>query len=269
MKIIRINHDFLGTVEAKIIKGRDFLRDFPSDITSSIVLNEAAINQLGWDDPIGRWVEISENRYNVVGVVKDFHFESLYRKIPPTIFVLSSSRLNWDYVKIDNQNIPSTLEYIELVYSKFVTDRDFSYSFIDKDVAGQYQAEEKFTEVFTSFTVLAIALACLGTLGLVSFSVERRSKEIGIRKVLGASVGNVTFLLIKEFVILLLVASFIAWPLTYYFMNGWIENFIYRTNIGFEAFATATFLALIVALGTTGFRAMKAALTNPVNSLRD
>ncbi|MDX2246816.1 MAG: FtsX-like permease family protein [Bacteroidia bacterium] len=269
MKIIRIDHDFLGTVEAEIVKGRNFSKTFPSDMTSSIILNEAAIGQLGWEDPVGKWIELSEQRFEVVGLVKDFHFESLHRKIPPTIFILSPDWLNWAYVKVDARNIPATVGHIESVYSKFVTDREFSYSFVDEDVAQQYQAEEKFTEVFTIFTILAIVLACLGTFGLVSFSAEQKTKEIGIRKVLGASVGSVTFLLIKEFVILLLVASLIAWPITYYFMNGWIEAFIYRTNIEIEAFITATILALLIAIGTTGFRAMKAALANPAQSLRD
>lgn len=271
MKLITINHDFLGTVEAEIIAGRDFSKDFPSDISSSIILNEAALVQLGWEDPLDKWIDIGEynnNKYNVIGVVKDFHFESLHRKIPPTIFILSNDWLNWNYIKIDSQNMTATLDHIETVYSKFVTNRDFSYSFVNEDVAQQYKAEEKFTEIFTVFTLLAIVLACLGTFGLISFSAERKSKEIGIRKVLGATVSNVTILLIKEFVILLLVASLISWPLTYYFMNGWIEDFVYRTNIGYEAFLIATFLALFITISTTGYRAIKAALVNPVKSMK-
>ncbi|WP_411030001.1 ABC transporter permease [Spongiimicrobium sp. 3-5] len=268
MKIIGVDYDFLGTVEAEITKGRDFSREFSSDINTSIILNEAAVSQLGWNDPVGKWVELDDQKFNVVGIVKDFHFESLHRKIPPIIFIMSSTYLNWAYIKVDAQNIPLTLKHIESVYSKFVTDRDFSYSFVDEDVAEQYQTEKKFTEVFTIFTVLAIILACLGTFGLVSFSAERKSKEIGIRKVLGASVGNVTFQLISEFIVLLFVASIFSWPLTYYFMNGWIEGFTYRTNIGVEVFVMATVLALLITMGTTGFRAIKAALANPVTSLR-
>lgn len=269
MKIIRIDDNFFRTVEAEIVKGRDFSEEFPSDGNSSIVLNEAAVAQLGWKDPIGKWVELDHQRYAVVGIVKDFHFESLHRKIAPTIFIPSSTWLNWAYVKVEAQNLPLTLKHIKSVYSKFVTNREFSYSFVNEDIARQYQTEERFTEVLTIFTILAIILACLGTLGLVSFSAERKSKEIGIRKVLGASIGNVTFQLTKEFVILLLVASIIAWPLTYYFMNNWIKDFTYRTNIKFEVFAMATILALLTTMGTTGFRALKAALANPVDSLRE
>lgn len=269
MKIIRIEYNFFRTVEAEIAKGRDFSKEFPSDIESSIILNEAAVVQLGWKDPIGKWVELDNQRFTVVGIVKDFHFESLHRKIPPTIFILSLTDLNWTYIKVDAQNLPLTLKFIKSVYLKFVTNGEFSYSFVNEDVARQYQAEEKFTEVLTIFTILAIILACLGTFGLVSFSAERKSKEIGIRKVLGASIGNVTFQLIKEFVILLLVASFIAWPLTYYFMNDWIKDFTYRTNIKLEVFAMATILALLITMGTTGFRALGAALANPVDSLRE
>ncbi|RKN83317.1 ABC transporter permease [Ulvibacterium marinum] len=269
MKVIRIDYDFFKTVETEITQGRDFSKEFPSDGNSSIILNESAIDQLGWTDPIGKWVEFDNQRFTVVGIVKDFHFESLHRKIPPTIFIPSSTYLNWAYVKVDAQNLPLTLKHIKSVYSKFVTNREFSYSFVNEDVARQYQTEEKFTEVLTIFTILAIILACLGTFGLVSFSAERKSKEIGIRKVLGASIGNVTFKLIKEFAILLLVASFIAWPLTYFFMNDWIKDFTYRTNIKLEVFAMATILALLITMGTTGFRALKAALANPIDSLRE
>ncbi|HEY4653127.1 MAG TPA: FtsX-like permease family protein, partial [Cyclobacteriaceae bacterium] len=194
--------------------------------------------------------------------------ESLYREIPPTIFILSPDWLNWVYVRIDAQNIPATLAHIEATYSRFVTNRDFSYSFMNEDIEQQYVAEEKFTQTFTIFTILAIVIACLGTFGLISFTAERKTKEIGIRKVLGASVGNVTFLLIREFVILFLVASIIAWPLTWYFISNWIERFIYRTSVGLTPFVLATLLAAFIVVATTGFRAMKAALANPVDSLR-
>lgn len=269
MKIIRIDYNFFKTIEAEIAEGRDFSKEFPSDSSSSIVLNETAVAQLDWKDPVGKWIEIDKQRFTVVGIVKDFHFESLHRKIPPIIFIPSSTYLNWAYVKVDAQNLALTLKHIKSVYSKFVTNRDFSYSFVNEDVGRQYQAEEKFTEVLSIFTILAIILACLGTFGLISFSAERKSKEIGIRKVLGASIGNVTFQLVKEFVILLLVASFIAWPLTYYFMNDWIKEFTYRTSIKIEVFAMATILALLITMGTTGFRALRAALANPVDSLRE
>lgn len=269
MKIIRVDFDFLNAVEAKMSLGRDFSRNYPSDSTSSILLNEAAVNQLGWENPLGQWVELQEQKYDVVGVVNDFHFESLYRKIPPTIFILSSDWLNWMYIKIDGNNIPATLAHIEKVYSKFITQRDFSYSFTDEDVAQQYEAEDKFTQIFAIFTLLAIAIACLGTFGLISFSVERKTKEIGIRKVLGASIGDVSFLLIKEFIILLAIASLIAWPITFYFINNWIKEFVYRTSIGIEAFAIATVLAVVITLATTGFKAVRAGLANPLHALRD
>lgn len=269
MKIIRVDHDFLDLVDAEVVLGRNFSREFPTDLTTSLVLNESAVQQLGWKDPIGKWIELGDQRFNVVGVVKDFHFESLHRKIAPIIFILSEDWLNWAYVKIDGKDIPSSLEHIEATYGKFVTNRDFSYSFMDQDMEQQYKAEEKFTEIFLLFTVLSIILACLGTLGLVSFSAERKSKEIGIRKVLGASVGNVTTLLLREFVLLLLLASLISWPVTWYAMNSWIGNFVYRTNIGPGAFVLASVMALVIVVGTTGFRAVKAALANPVDSLRD
>ncbi len=269
MKIIRIDYDFLPTVEAKMIDGRNFSRDFPSDTISSIILNHSAVAQLGWKEATGKWMQFGDLRYEVVGVVEDFHIESLHRKIPPTIFVFTPAAFNWIYLKVDKANIQGALAHLEKTYSKYVTNRDFTFTFLHDDILRQYEAEKKFTEVFSIFTGLAIAIACLGTFGLISFSAERKSKEIGIRKVLGASVGNVSFLLIKEFVVLLLFASLVAWPVTYYFMNGWIQAFVYRTSISAIPFILATVLAAFVVVLTTGFRAIKAALANPVDSLRD
>jgi len=269
MKIIRIDFDFLNVVESTILEGRGFSKDYPSDLTSSIILNEAAVDQLGWEDPVGRWIELDGKRFTTIGIVKNFHFESLHRKIPPTIFILSSDYLNWAYVKIDGQDIPATLKHIEATYAGFVTNREFSYSFMDKDIEMQYKAEEKFTRIFEIFTMLAIAIASLGTFGLISFSTERKSKEIAIRKVLGATTGNVVLLLIRDFVILLLIASVIAWPLTYYFLENWIDSFVYRTTIGMGAFVLATVLAILITVGTTGFRAMQAAIANPTDSLKN
>ena len=140
---------------------------------------------------------------------------------------------------------------------------------MDKDIEKQYQAEEKFTQVFQIFTILAIIIASLGTFGLISFNVERKSKEIAVRKVLGASVSGVTLLFIQEFIVLLLIASVISWPITYYFLDNWIENFVYRTTLGVGAFVIATLLAIIITVGTTGLRAMKAAMANPVDSLKN
>lgn len=269
MKLIRIDYDFFTALEAQMVEGRNFSRDFPVDTISSIILNESALAQLGWKEGVGKWFEFGGTRFNVVGVVKDFHFESVHRKIPPTIFLFSPVRLNWAYLKVDGASIPETVSHLEKTYSKYVTNRDFSFSFLNDDIARQYEAEQKFTEVFTLFTGLAIIIACLGTFGLISFSAERKAKEIGIRKVLGASVGNVSFLLIREFLFLLLIASAIASPVTYYFLNGWINGFNYHTTIGVVPFVAATVGAAAIVVLTTGFRALKAALANPVDSLRD
>jgi putative ABC transport system permease protein len=269
MKLVRVDYDFFTTVEGQMVEGRNFSRDFPVDTISSIILNESALAQLGWKEGVGKWFELGRTRFNVIGVVKDFHFESVHRKIPPTIFAFTPRRLNWAYVKVDGGGVAEALTHMEETYSKYVTNRDFSYSFLDEDVERQYQAEEKFTQVFTMFTGLAIMIACLGTFGLISFSAERKAKEIGIRKVLGASVGNVSFLLVREFLLLLIMASVIASPVAYYFLNDWISGFNYHATIGMMPFVVATVLAIVIVLLTTGFRALKAAMTNPVDSLRD
>ncbi len=268
MKLVRIDYDFFTTVEAQMAEGRNFSREFPVDTISSIILNESALKQLGWKEGVGKWFMFGDTKYNVIGVVRDFHFESVHRKIPPTIFSFTPRRLNWAYVKVETAGIQEAITHIKSTYDKYVSNRDFSYSFLNEDVAEQYQAERKFTQVFTIFTGLAIIIACLGTFGLISFSAERKAKEIGIRKVLGASVGNVSFLLIREFLLLLLIAAVVASPIAYYFLNDWINGFNYHTTIGATPFVIATTIAAFIVLLTTGFRAIKAALVNPADSLR-
>jgi len=266
MKVIQIDDDFLATIEAQLINGRNLL---PASDTTSVILNESAVDQLGWTDPIGKWISLDNQRYFVVGLLKDFHFETLYRKIPPIIFMPSKNQFTWTYVRIDNQDVASTLSHIEKTYSRFVTNRDFTYLFVDDEIEKQYASDQKFTEVFTLFTLLGISIACLGTFGMISFNAERKSKEIGIRKVLGASVTSVSVLLIREFIILLVMASCIAWPITWYLLAEWIQKFVYKTTIGITPFVTATLLAAFIIIVTTGFRALKAAMANPIYSLRD
>ncbi|HWA34579.1 MAG TPA: FtsX-like permease family protein, partial [Cyclobacteriaceae bacterium] len=267
MKLIRIDAGFFPTIEAAIVDGRNFSKDTPAD-SAGMILNESAVAQLGWKDAIGKWVEFGQRRYTVVGVIKDFHFESLHRMIPPTMFLYQPMNVNYAYIKIAKDNAASALAHVQQVYSKFEQKRDFTFTFVSEDVERQYVAEEKFTQVFSVFTVLAIIIACLGTFGLISFTAERKSKEIGIRKVLGASVGNVSFMLIREFMILLTVASIVAWPLTWYFLNGWMNGFVYRTSITAGPFILATALAMFILILTTGFRVFKAAVANPVEALR-
>jgi putative ABC transport system permease protein len=266
MKLIGIDHDFIKTTEVDIISGHDFSKVNASN-NRSVVLNESAIEQLGWENPVGKWLEFYGRRYIVVGVVKDFHFESLFRKIPPTIFSLTEQP-NFIYAKVDGNKISESLKYMSAAYSKFVTNRDFSYSFVNEEIQSQYKSEEQFAKVFTIFTILAIFIACLGAFGLISFTIERKSKELSIRKVLGASIGNLSSLLIKEFVILLFIASLVAWPVTFYFIHKWIEGFIYRISVEPAVFLIATTIAMIIAIITIGFKVFKAALVNPIISLR-
>ncbi len=267
MKVIRIDDVFFQAIEADIIEGRNFSRHSPAD-SGAIIINQSAVAQLGWKDAVGKWIDVGRMHYTVVGVVKDFHFESLHRKIPPTMFWYQPMNVNYAYIKLAKDNISEALAHIQRVYPKFEPKRDFAFTFLRDDVKRQYVAEEKFTQVFSVFTVLAIVVACLGTFGLISFTAERKSKEIGIRKVLGASVGSVSFMLVREFVVLLVVASVVAWPLTWYFLNSWIDGFIYRISINAVPFILATVLATVIVLMTTGFRAFRAAVANPVESLR-
>ncbi len=269
LKIIRVDYNFLDLVEAEIVAGRNYSKEFPSDLGSSIIMNEAAIEQLGWKEPIGKWLELGEDRFNTIGVVKNFHFESLHRRIAPTIYILTDNFLSWAYAKVNPAQKQASLDHLRSIYGEFVTNRDFEYTFVEDDVVKQYEAEKKFTQVFEVFTVLAIIIASLGTFGLISYEAERKTKEIGIRKVLGASMKNLTMLLTKEFLLFLLVASLIAWPITFYMMRDWMNDFIYRTDIGVLPFVLATIIALMTASSISIYRSVRAARANPVESLRD
>ncbi len=204
----------------------------------------------------------------IIGVVKDFHFESLDYTISPVGFHLSENWLNWMSIKISGENVPKTMGYIETTLKSFAPTRPFNYTFLDDDINQLYQGQERGITIFTHFAGLAIVIACLGIFGLPSFTAERKTKEIGIRKVLGASVSGVMFLLTKEFIKLVFFVAIIGWPIAYYFMDSWLTDFNYRINIGFGAFLLATFVAIFIAVFTVSTQTIRAALTNPVKALR-
>ncbi len=276
MKIVNVDFDFFKTIDAQILLGRDFSREFPSDPDLGIILNETAVKQLGWENPLDKMFQVGfpdENnpkspKSRVIGIVKDFHFESLHRRIAPIIFDLRPTRLNYFYIKINEQDITGTVGKIRSVYEQFVTDRDYVYTFIDERIHQFYNGEEKFLEVFSIFTSLAIFIACLGIFGLASFTAEKRTKEFGIRKVLGASSNSIIMLLIREFVLLVLISNLLAWPVAYYFMNNWLTEFTYKTAINPVVFILTMFLAMIIAILTVMYQGLKASTANPADSLR-
>lgn len=271
---------YLTTLGLQLKEGRFFSKDFPTD-SLAVVLNEKAVMEMGLKNPVGTRVTTPEEFYNgsegtqyiytVIGVVKDFHYQSLHQPITPLVFT-NSSRFNdvmfLTAVRVKADNFKSTVESIEKKWKEFIKDRPFHYEFLDKTIAAQYLAEATTQKVFTFFSSLAIFIACMGLLGLAAYTTQQRIHEIGIRKVLGASVNNIIGMLSRDFLKLVIIASLIAFPIAWYIMHRWLQDFTYRINIGWWVFASAGVLALLIALLTVSSQAIKAALTNPVKSLR-
>lgn len=272
---VETDEDYLDTMGMKIVAGRNFSREFPSD-KKAVILNETLVKQIGWEDPLGKTVSMTDFNekqevilipYTVIGVVRDFHFESLHQPIRGHIFMLGED-LSMVAIKIRPDNIPQTLAAIEQAWQKMETGRPFDYSFLDETFDRLYRTEQRLGQIFIAFTLIAIIIAALGLFGLASFTVNQRTKEIGIRKILGASTPNVVLLLSKEFTRWVILANVVAWPLAYFAMNKWLQNFAYRIDIPIWVFIASGIAALFISLLTVSSKAIKAAVANPVNSLR-
>lgn len=264
-----VDYDYIETMQMKIMQGRNFSRDYSTD-TSAVIINETAAQELGWDDPLGKqfkWGDEGEKR-TVIGVVNDYHFYSLHQKIEPLIMWIAPKRYSYLLIRLTPQNIPVTMEYVENLWKEHIPGRPFEYSFLDEYFDKIYKGDENTGQMFASFAFLAILIACLGLFGLSAFTVEQKTKEIGIRKVLGASVSGIVVMLSKEFVKWVTLASLVAFPFAYFFARDWLGTFVYRTDINFLIFLLAALVGLAIALITVSYQAVKAALSNPVNSLR-
>ncbi len=274
-----VSHDFFETLQAEFKAGRDFSRDFQTDVTAAYILNESAVKFLGLKSPVGTSVtgaafngeKWSQKRAQIIGVVKDFHLASLHKKIQPTVFSIASERttpLRVMTVRISNSDVSNTLNFVEETWRKLIPGRPVQFTFMDADVQKLYEAEERFLQIFLGFAILAIAITCLGLFGLSAYAAVQRTREIGIRKVMGATVSGIVLLLSKEFVMLSLLANLVAWPIAYYAMDRWLQDFAYRIDIGWWVFALAGGFALVIALLTVSTQAVRAAIANPVESLR-
>jgi len=276
-----VDEQYVSTLGMELKEGRFFSKDFSTD-SLSIVLNEKAVAEMGLKNPVGTRLTspdpifnhpdgITKYEYTVVGVIKDFHFQSLHQKITPLVIANAAKFggvMNETAVRIKADNFASAVAAVETKWKQFVPQRPFHYSFLDKNLAEQYHAEQTTQRVFTVFSVLAIFIGCIGLLGLAAYSTQQRTREIGIRKVLGASLGNIVAMLSKDFLKLVVIAAIIAFPIAWYAMNTWLQDFAYRTSISWWVFLMAGLLSAIIALGTIIFQAIKAALSNPVKSLR-
>jgi len=265
-----VDFDFIETMEMEMIAGRNFAPNFASDTVTSVIINETAAREIGWREPLAGQFEASEGNpnYSVIGVVKDFHFYTLHQNIEPLIMFVAPDHFRYLLVKVRPENIRNTLADIEGTWQTLVPGRPFDYGFLDEHFEEIYRSEQKTGELFAAFGGMAIFIACLGLFGLASFTAEQKTKEIGIRKVLGASLAGLVFLLSREFTKWVALACLIAFPVAYFIIEDWLTNFAYRTEIEAMTFLLAGGLAVTIALLTVSFQAVKAALANPVTSLR-
>ncbi len=265
MQISWIDLDYLDTFKMEMAQGRFFSKEFPTD-KQAYVLNEAAIRAMGMESPIGkrfRW----RFRGQIIGVIKDFHYKSLHTEIEPLILIAEPGRYFYACTRINSANVPATIKFMENTWKKLVPGFPFEYSFLDERIDNLYRAEQRMGNVFKYFTILGMFIASLGLIGMASFTAEQRTKEIGIRKILGASVPNVVSLLSKEFTKLVLISNIYAWPMPYFVMNQWLQSFAYRTKIGIWAFLLSAVLALVIAVVTVSYQSIKAAMANPADAL--
>jgi putative ABC transport system permease protein len=273
LRHLGVDYDYVKYYGLKIIAGRDFNKDFPTD-KKGVILNESAIHEFGYarpEDAIGELLHANQGSIDtvrVIGVAKDFHQEGLQKAIAPLAIVMRLPDPNFYSIRINATNVPQTIAGIATVWQRHFPADPFRYFFLDDYFNKQYAENERFGTVFGLFAGLAIIIACLGLLGLSAYNVIQRTKEIGIRKVLGASVQNLLFILSRDFLLLVVFAFVIAVPITWWAMNSWLQEFAYRIHIGWWIFAVAGALALSIALLTVGFQALKATLANPVKSLR-
>ena len=266
--VLMVDHDFIKTMGMELVEGRDFSRDFVTDEKETVIINEQAAKEFGWTSPLGMKVKTENMDGYVIGVVKDFHFKPLYQLIEPIVIYIKPSFFEYASLRISPVDIPSTLADLKDKWRELAPNQPFEYFFLDSDFDSIYRSEERVGKLTASSTLLAIFIACLGLFGLASFTAEQRTKEIGIRKVLGASIPGIVSLLTREFTKWVVVANVFAWPVSYYVMQRWLQNFAYRINVGFLNFLLAAAMTLAVALFAVSYQAIKAALANPVEALR-
>ena len=266
---LRCDHDFTEVYGLKLVAGRPFDKEVQSDTYEAFIINESGVKAFGWDSPeeaLGK--ELWDRRYPVIGVVRDYHWWGLQREIEPMIMRVVPDLFRSITLTVNTTNMPSTIAFLEKKYADLFPGDYFEYFFVDTNFEIQYRSEERLSRIFQILTILGIFIACLGLFGLASFIAEQRTKEIGIRRVMGATVSQVIVLLSREFTKWVLVANLIAWPLAYFAARKWLQNFAYRMSLGVDLFILAAAIALIIALCTVGYQAIKAAIANPADSLR-
>jgi len=272
LKYVGVDDQFFDTYGVEVVAGRNYSKSIPADDTTSFIINEAAARAIGWktnEEAIDTDFQYGSRKGKLVGIVNDFHFESLHQRVVPMVFIPTSwSGVSSMAVKISGDKMQEGIAHLEKVWRDMLPGRPFEYQFLDDRYRLLYEAEQKEGTLFTVFSGMAIFIACLGLFGLATFNTMQRVKEIGIRKVLGASVPSILTLLSKEIIILILVANLLAWPVAWFFMNKWLDSFAYHINMNLVVYILSAFAAVILALATVSAQTIKAAMTNPANTLR-
>ncbi len=261
-----VDENYISTLGIKLISGRNFSKDFHTDSASTII-NKAMADKLGYANPIGKIVTNGDEHLTIIGVVDNFYFESIKQQVNPLLMVPGNSN-SIISVKVNAADMKEAMASIQKVWKDFLSNQTMRYDFLDQSYAAMYADVERMQYIFTGFAILAIIVACLGLFALAAFMAEQRSKEIGIRKVLGASVSNLFALLTANFMKLIFISLVIAIPLGWLLMNKWLQDYVYRIKITWDIFFTAGITVLLVALITICSQAIKAAIANPVKSLR-
>jgi putative ABC transport system permease protein len=265
----RITHDFGKTVQWKIKEGRDFSRDFATD-SAAFIINEAAAKFLGFKEPLGKVLRWNNRPFTIIAVVNDIMQESPFYPVRPTLYHLDDMEYMFNLmIRLNpNQNVKQSVTTIERIWKKYVAEVPFAYKFVDEEFGNKFDTEERIGKLAAYFAILAIFISCLGLFGMASFVAEQRTKEIGIRKVLGASVPNIWGLLSKEFVMLVMISCVIASPIAWYYLHNWLADYDYRVKVQWQVFVVTGFIALLITLVTVSFQAIRAAIANPTKSLR-
>ncbi len=266
---IWIDYDFFKTLGMKLVTGREFSREFPTDAKESILVNEALVQKFGIEDPIGKTIKYGARDRNIIGVVRNFHFLSLHQKIEPATMTLHTESTHQLFVCIRPEDVPGTIAFMKEQWEKVAPHHPFRFSFLEENIDRQYHKEERWNQMIQYATGFAIFIAALGAFGLAALATTRRTKEIGIRKVLGASQSQILSLLSREFVLYIALSSLIAFPIAYYATNQWLQTFAYRTELGVDVFLLGSVAMFLIVLTTVTAQTLKAARANPADALRD
>jgi len=280
LPIMIVDHDYFSTLQVEMTDGRDFSKDFPSDIQNAFIMNEAAVNKFTIKDPVGTpiqsWMMTNNGEWNqktgeLIGVVKDYHLTSLQKDIQPILYYLHSphtSSISSLLIRINGHDVSNTIDFIEHVSLEYQPDIPFEVAFLEDSMNQWYDQEERFLKLLTIFVLLAIIIAMLGIYGLSGYSVQQRTQEIGIRKILGATPLQITHLISQQYFINLIIANIVAWPIGYYLMQKWLQNFAFKIQINAFYFAIAGILTALIAIFTISVQTMKTANSDPAEILK-